>query len=96
MVDHLQSDVLDVHRKMFMPLKLKSDIISEGDMGKESTLRQWKNEKAYARYLVRSYKQRWDVETGFRELNGFHPYFRCRIDVQKWADLFMRGWTYDL
>jgi hypothetical protein len=61
-----------------------------------TTLRPWKNEKAFARYLVRAYKQRWGVETGFRELNAIHPYFRCRTHVQKWADLFMRGWTYDL
>jgi hypothetical protein len=61
-----------------------------------TTLPPWKNGKAWSRYLTRTYKQRWNVETGFRELNAIHPYFRCRTYVQKWADLYMRGWTYDL
>ena len=61
-----------------------------------TTLRPWKNPKAWARYLSRTYKRRWNVETGFRELNSLHPYFRCRTYVQKWADIFMRGWAYDL
>ncbi|OLS14306.1 MAG: hypothetical protein RBG13Loki_2060 [Promethearchaeota archaeon CR_4] len=54
----------------------------------------------YAQKLIqlttRTYKRRWSVETGFRELNAFHPQLRCRTHVQKWADLFTRGWAYDL
>ncbi len=61
-----------------------------------TTLRPWKNENAWAQYLARLYKRRWSVETGFRELNALHPHFRCRSHVQKWADLFMRGWSYNL
>jgi hypothetical protein len=61
-----------------------------------TTLPPWKNEDAWARYLTRLYKRRWSVETGFRELNSLHPHLRCRTHVQKWADLFMRGWAYDL
>ena len=61
-----------------------------------TTLSPWKNQDAWARYLARLYKRRWSVETGFRELNSLHPHLRCRTHVQKWADLFMRGWAYDL
>jgi hypothetical protein len=55
----------------------------------------WKNQKAWARFLVREYKRRWNIETGFAELNRVHESGRERIFTTKLASLYCRGVIYD-
>jgi hypothetical protein len=60
-----------------------------------TNMRPWKNRKAWARYLVRTYKRRWNVETGFAELNKVHMTGRERNYTAKLAGLYLRAFVYD-
>jgi len=60
-----------------------------------TNMRPWKNKKSWARYLVRTYKRRWNIETGIRTLNDVHKTCRERIFTAKLADLYIRGFIYD-
>jgi len=55
----------------------------------------WKNKKAWARYLTREYKRRWNTETGFCVLNRLHESCRTRYPAVKLANVYCRGILYD-
>ena len=56
-----------------------------------TTLKPWKNKRSWARWLTRTYKIRWNQETGFRSLNKIHEQFRYRYPVVQLAELYLRG-----
>ena len=60
-----------------------------------TTLKPWKNIKAWVRYLAREYKRRWNIETGFKELNKIHWNFRTTKYELKLMDLYLRGLIYN-
>lgn len=55
----------------------------------------WQNDKAWARFLVREYKRRWNIESGFAVLNRIHESGRERIYTAKLVNLYCRGVLYD-
>lgn len=55
----------------------------------------WKNHKAWVRYLVKTYKRRWNIETGFAMLNKIHETGRQRNFRSKLADLYLRATVYN-
>lgn len=60
-----------------------------------TTYRPWKNHKAWIRYLIREYKRRWNIETGFSMLNFIHFSSRARLFTAKLVDLYARAILYD-
>jgi len=60
-----------------------------------TNLKPWKNKRSWARYLVREYKKRWSIETGFRMLNSMHKRFRSTQFSVILSELYMRGWIYN-
>ena len=52
-----------------------------------TTLKPWKNEHSWVRWLTKTYKIRWNQETGFRSLNIIHEQFRYRSPVVQLAEL---------
>ena len=64
-----------------------------------TTLKPWKNERSWARWLTRTYKIRWNQETGFSSLNKIHYQFRYRNPIVQLAELYLRalihnGWQF--
>ena len=64
-----------------------------------TTLKPWKNERSWARWLTKTYKIRWNQETGFSSLNKIHRQFRYRNPVVQLAELYLRaiihnGWQF--
>jgi hypothetical protein len=64
-----------------------------------TTLIPWKNERAWVRWLTKTYKIRWNQETGFSSLNKIHEQFRYRSPVVQLAELYLRsmihnGWQF--
>lgn len=55
----------------------------------------WKNTKSWVHYLVRTYKRRWNIETGFALLNKIHEMGRERDYRSKLAGLYIRGTIYN-
>ena len=60
-----------------------------------TTLKPWKNVKSFARFLTRTYKQRWNIETGFRELNSTHPPFRNRKPAKQCSQMYLKAIIYN-
>jgi hypothetical protein len=60
-----------------------------------TNLKPWKNKRSWARYLVREYKRRWNIETGFRMLNFMHIRFRSNQFTVVLSEMYMRGWIYN-
>jgi len=60
-----------------------------------TTLKPWKDKKGWARYLAREYKRRWNIETGFRELNSMHENFRTSYYQVKLSDSYLRSIIYN-
>ncbi len=56
-----------------------------------TTMDPWKNERSWARWLTKTYKIRWNQETGFSSLNRIHEQFRYRSPVVQLAELYLRG-----
>jgi len=56
-----------------------------------TTLKPWKNKRSWARWLTRTYKIRWNHETGFRSLNKVHEQFRYRNPIVQLAELYLRA-----
>jgi len=64
-----------------------------------TTLKPWKNEHSWARWLTKTYKIRWNQETGFSSLNKIHEQFRYRNPIVQLAELYLRaiihnGWQF--
>ena len=60
-----------------------------------STIRVWANEKQYCRHLIRSYKLRWNIETGFSKLNSIHESYRYRHSEQQLVGMYLRAFIYN-
>jgi len=56
-----------------------------------TTLEPWKNKRSWARWLTKTYKIRWNQETGFCSLNRIHEQFRYRNPIVQLAELYLRG-----
>lgn len=54
-----------------------------------------KNAKSWVHYLIRTYKRRMNIETGFALLNKIHELGRERNHRAKLASLYLRGMIYD-
>lgn len=61
-----------------------------------TTMKPWKNEKSWARYLIREYKKRWNIETGFSKMNEWHVRFRSRKYNSYFAVKYINAWLYNL
>lgn len=64
-----------------------------------TTLKPWKNKRSWASWLTRTYKKRWNQETGFCSLNAIHNQFRYRYPIVQMAELYLRalihnGWQF--
>lgn len=55
----------------------------------------WKNKKSWARYLVKEYKRRWNIETGFAMLNKIHESLRERTHTVKLSTYYLRAFLYN-
>ena len=53
--------------------------------------RPWRNTRAWERFLTRTYKRRWNIETGFAMLNAVSPASRARTHPVKLANMYLRG-----
>ena len=82
-------------REKYYSTKLKMDEIVKEMAGFFTTLAPWKNVRAYIRFLVRTYKQRWNIETAFRCLNSTHYSFRNRESVKSLAQIYMKALIYN-
>lgn len=60
-----------------------------------TTYTPWKNQRAWARFLVREYKRRWNIETGFSMLNKVHESGRERRFTTKLATIYCRSVIYN-
>lgn len=61
-----------------------------------TTLQPWKNKKQWVRWLIKQYKKRWNIETGFSKLNELHISSRDRRFERKLANLYIRGIFYNI
>ncbi|WP_371801682.1 transposase [Candidatus Lokiarchaeum ossiferum] len=64
-----------------------------------TTLDPWKNKRSWAKWLTKTYKIRWNQETGFSSLNRIHEQFRYRYPTVHLAELYLRamihnGWQF--
>lgn len=64
-----------------------------------TTMDPWKNERSWAQWLTKTYKIRWNQETGFSSLNKIHEQFRYRYPRVQLAELYLRamihnGWQF--
>lgn len=82
-------------RDKYYSTKLKMDEILKEMAGFFTTLVPWKNVRAYIRFLVRTYKQRWNIETAFRCLNSTHYSYRNRNPVKSLAQIYMKALIYN-
>lgn len=60
-----------------------------------TTLKPWKNLNAWASWLTRTYKSRWNEETGFCKLNEVHESFRHRDPIVHLSELYLRAIIYN-
>ena len=60
-----------------------------------TTTEPWQNHRRWSKWLTRTYKKRWNQETGFRMLNAIHPNFRNRYPNVQLAQLHLRGMIYN-
>ena len=60
-----------------------------------TTTSPWKDKRAWSKWLTRTYKKRWNQETGFRMLNALHPQFRYQYPTVQLAELYLRGAIYN-
>lgn len=56
-----------------------------------TTLKPWKNQRAWVSWLTRTYKKRWNQESGFCSLNSIHIQFRYRNPIVQLAELYLRA-----
>lgn len=82
-------------RDRFRQGRLTFDEALNNLRGFYTNYRPWTNLKAWMRYLVRTYKRRWNIETGFAMLNKVHETGRERLFTGKLATLFLRGFIYN-
>lgn len=57
--------------------------------------RKRKRRASWSTRLVRVYKKRWYIESGFRDLNCFQPPVHARTDATKLFSMMMRCWLYN-
>jgi len=60
-----------------------------------STISVWASEKRYCGHLIRCYKIRWNIETGFSKLNSIHESYRYRHSEQQLIGLYIRSLIYN-
>ena len=60
-----------------------------------TTIPEWSNDKSFCRFLTRTYKKRWNIETGFKMLNSIHESFRNRSAVKQLIQIYLRGIVYN-
>ena len=68
-------------RNQFWHRKIRNDEALHQLSAFFTTLKPWKNEQSWARWLTKTYKIRWNQETGFSSLNKIHRQFRYRNPV---------------
>jgi len=56
-----------------------------------TNLRPWKNQRTWATWLMKTYKKRWNQETGFSSLNRVHQQFHYRFPVVQLAEIYLRA-----
>ncbi|MHA1821956.1 MAG: transposase [Promethearchaeota archaeon] len=61
-----------------------------------TTLKVWKNRKNFYHYVVKTYKKRWNIESGIRDMNKIHETSRARKYTTKLAGLLLRAFIYNL
>jgi hypothetical protein len=82
-------------RDKYYSTKITMDGIVKEMAGFFTTFTPWKNLKAFCRFLVRIYKERWNIETGFRCLNSTHISFRNRSPVKQLTQIYMKAIIYN-
>jgi hypothetical protein len=82
-------------RDKYYSTKITMDGIIKEMAGFFTTLVPWKNLKAFCRFLVQIYKERWNIETGFRCLNSTHISFRSRDPVKQLTQIYMKAIIYN-
>ncbi len=60
-----------------------------------TNLKPWKNKKNWSHFLRKTYKKRWNIETGFVMVNKFAESSRSRTYRIKLADMYFRAFLYD-
>lgn len=87
------------------PYKIRTDLqahtISYEDAKDElrgfyTSLKPWRNKSQWLDYLTRTYKERWNIETGFSNINTLHFSFRARTYRVRYAELLLRMFVYNL
>ena len=94
LIGHDRQSCYEVREK-YLQNRLTLDEALSQLAGFYTTMKPWKNKKAWARYLARTYKRRWNIETGFSKLNEIHKTFHNRKFTVKLAENYMRAWIYN-
>lgn len=93
-IGHKNKTADEVRNRYYKNNKPMDKCISEM-AGFFTTIRPWNNVRAFIRFLTRTYKQRWNIETGFRELNKTHYSFRNRESVKQLTQIYLKALIYN-
>jgi len=94
LIGHDDQSAQEVRDQMYSH-QLKFDEAMGQMAGFLTTLDKWKNLVNFCRWLARTYKKRWNIETGFKMLNQIHDSLRAREAPVMLANKYLRGIIYN-
>jgi IS4 transposase len=95
LIAHNNQSIFDI-RRLYHLGAISEEEALKNLAGFFTTYKPWKNQKAFSKFLCRTYKKRWWVETGFSNLNSIHDSTRTRRFETKLAEILMDCWIYNM